>query len=414
MGIIGAILLTLFLGDFLWWWRADRVLRRMRGGGPWRIPLGIFMAAQALGLGLVMLERRFDLGLDAVLTHQWLTVVYLWHCLLLFPMLLLWIPYALARALVTGVRRVLESRAGPSAAPPATGPHHLTRRDFARLLGTALPALTTVGAAAVALWQIERFRIRRLTVALPDLPAALDGLTIAHVTDFHVGQFTRGAVLDRIVAATNDLRADLILFTGDLINFALSDLDAGLAVVRRLHAPHGVFLCEGNHDLFEDAAAFRSRTRAAGLRLLVNETAGVTIRGIAIQILGLRWGAAGQHAHDPASRGDAAIAGSMRTLLGQLQPGAFPILLAHHPHAFDFAENIPLTLAGHTHGGQLMVTPGIGFGPLLYRYWSGLYRQGPRALVVSNGTGNWFPLRTRAPAEIIHITLRRGEAETPV
>jgi len=410
MGIIGAILLTLFLGDFLWWWRADRVLRQMRGGGPWRVPLGIFMAAQAVGLGLVLLDRRLDLDLGKILTSHWLTFVYLWHCLLLFPMLLLWIPYALARALVTGVRRALENRTVPGGAPTPSGPHHLTRRDFARLLGTALPALTTVGAAAVALWQIERFRIRKLTVELPGLPAGLDGLTIAHITDFHVGQFTRGAVLDRIVAATNDLRADLICYTGDLINFALSDLDAGLVVLRRLHATHGVFLCEGNHDLFENAAAFRRRTRDAGLRLLVNETAGVTIRGTTVQILGLRWGAAGHGAHDAASRGDAAIAGSMRALLTQLQPGAFSILLAHHPHAFDFAENIPLTLAGHTHGGQLMVTPGIGFGPLLYRYWSGLYRQGPRALVVSNGTGNWFPLRTRAPAEIIHLTLRRGPA----
>ncbi len=408
MGIIGSILLVLFLADFLWWWRADRVLRRLSGGGPWRIALGIFMAAQALGLGLVLLNRRFDLGLDAVLTSPWLTIIYLWHCLLLFPMLLLWMPYALARGLVISVRWLLENRTVPPVAPATSGAPPLTRRDFARLLGTALPALTTIGAAAVALWQIERFRIRRLTVALPDLPAALDGLTIAHVTDFHVGQFTRGAVLDRIVAATNDLRADLIFYTGDLINFALSDLDAGLSVLRRLRAAHGVFLCEGNHDLFEDAAAFRERTRAAGLRLLVNETASVTIRSTAVQILGLRWGAAGHGAHDPASRGDDAIAGSMRALLTQLQPGVFPILLAHHPHAFDFAENIPLTLAGHTHGGQLMVTPGLGFGPLLYRYWSGLYRQAGRALIVSNGTGNWFPLRTRAPAEIIHLTLRRG------
>jgi predicted MPP superfamily phosphohydrolase len=55
-----------------------------------------------------------------------------------------------------------------------------------------------------------------------------------------------------------------------------------------------------------------------------------------------------------------------------------------------------------------MAAPTIGFGPMLYRYWSGLYRVRDRALVVSNGTGNWFPLRSRAPAEIIHLTLRRS------
>jgi predicted MPP superfamily phosphohydrolase len=405
MGIIGSILIVLFLGNFLWWWRADRVLRRLRRSLPSRVALGGFMAAQAVGLGLVLLDRRFDLGLDRVLAGPWITGIYLWHCLLLFPILLLWIPYALARGVVTGARRLLVKRDAP---PVASGPHPLTRRDFVRLLGTAVPALATVGAAAIALWQIERFRIRRLALELPTLPAELDGLSIAHVTDFHVGQFTRGAVLDRIVTATNDLGADLVVFTGDLINFALSDLDAGLAVLGRLRGAHGVFLCEGNHDLFADAAAFRRRTKAAGLSLLVNESAGITIRGRAVQILGLRWGAAGRHAHDPESRGDAAIADSMRGLLTQLQTGAFPILLAHHPHAFDYAENIPLTFAGHTHGGQLMATANVGFGPMLYRYWSGLYRLGQRALIVSNGTGNWFPLRTRAPAEIIHLTLRRG------
>ena len=91
-------------------------------------------------------------------------------------------------------------------------------------------------------------------------------------------------------------------------------------------------------------------------------------------------------------------------------PEAFTILLAHHPHAFDraAAAGIPLTLSGHTHGGQLMLTRNIGAGPLLFKYWSGLYRKGPSALAVSNGVGNWFPLRINAPAEILHLTLRVG------
>ncbi|MEL7239886.1 MAG: metallophosphoesterase, partial [Planctomycetota bacterium] len=89
--------------------------------------------------------------------------------------------------------------------------------------------------------------------------------------------------------------------------------------------------------------------------------------------------------------------------------GAFPILLAHHPHAFDSAKQagIPLTLAGHTHGGQLMLPGDLGFGPIMYKYWSGTYRDPATdaAVVVSNGSGNWFPLRTYAPAEVILLTL---------
>ena len=81
--------------------------------------------------------------------------------------------------------------------------------------------------------------------------------------------------------------------------------------------------------------------------------------------------------------------------------------MAHHPHAFDLAAEakIPLTLSGHTHGGQIMPA-GRGFGQMMYRYWSGLYDKGPSKLIVSNGVGNWFPLRINAPAEIVEITLR--------
>jgi predicted MPP superfamily phosphohydrolase len=134
--------------------------------------------------------------------------------------------------------------------------------------------------------------------------------------------------------------------------------------------------------------------------LLVDESHIVPIRGHLVELLGLPWN------HD-----EHRIADSVRRLGRQLAPGAFPILLAHHPHAFDAAAaaGIPLTVSGHTHGGQLMLTDSVGFGPLMYRYWTGLYRKPEHngaALVVSNGVGNWFPLRTGAPAEIIHLTLR--------
>jgi predicted MPP superfamily phosphohydrolase len=96
-------------------------------------------------------------------------------------------------------------------------------------------------------------------------------------------------------------------------------------------------------------------------------------------------------------------------VLKQRQSDAFPILLAHHPHAFDTAveAGVPLTLSGHTHGGQLMLDSQRGLGPWMFRYWSGLDQRGGSQLVVSNGVGNWFPLRVDAPAEIIHLTLHR-------
>ena len=129
----------------------------------------------------------------------------------------------------------------------------------------------------------------------------------------------------------------------------------------------------------------------------------MNVRGTPVQLLGLSW-----------TRGyenrDQRIAASVQRLLTQRQPDAFPILLAHHPHAFDAAAaaSMPLTLSGHTHGGQLMLNDQVGFGPALFRYWSGLYTRGVSNLIVSNGVGNWFPLRVNAPAEIIHLTLLRA------
>jgi predicted MPP superfamily phosphohydrolase len=87
-------------------------------------------------------------------------------------------------------------------------------------------------------------------------------------------------------------------------------------------------------------------------------------------------------------------------------------LLAHHPHSFDAAAaaGLPLTLSGHTHGGQIMLNEQLGAGSIRFRYVSGLYRKANSNLLVCNGIGNWFPIRINAPAEILHITLRTMDA----
>jgi predicted MPP superfamily phosphohydrolase len=171
-------------------------------------------------------------------------------------------------------------------------------------------------------------------------------------------------------------------------------------------------MCEGNHDLIENGREFRRVTKASGVPLLVNETLDLNVRGAGVKLLGLRWGSGRPGAGRSADRSDGAIRASLDELLPSLRrdPESFPILLAHHPHAFDAAADagIPLTLSGHTHGGQLMFNEHVGFGPMMFRYWTGQYRKGDSRLVVSNGVGNWFPLRVAAPAEIIHLTLRRG------
>jgi predicted MPP superfamily phosphohydrolase len=280
---------------------------------------------------------------------------------------------------------------------------HYTRREFLSVTAAITPPLLTLGLTGIALSQLDQFRVRHLVVPIRDLPRDLDGTTIAHVSDMHVGRFTSGRVLREMVRVVNEFHADLVLLTGDLINDALTTLDEGIDLVRALDPRLGLYLIEGNHDLIENASEFERRVKASGIPFLLDESAIASVHGVPVQLLGLSWTRRHGANHDEA------ISRSVRALLQQRRPDVFPILLAHHPHAFDAAAEagMPLTLSGHTHGGQLMLNEQVGFGPALFRYWSGLYTRGESKLIVSNGVGNWFPVRANAPAEVIHLTLRR-------
>jgi len=425
--VLTAILAT----DLLWWWRADRLLRPLHHAFWWRLLIGLFMGGQ-VALVLWILGGR--VLADSILGRppQLLSAAaYLWHLLIL--------PAAWALVVTTGIvfrvwrsgrRFAMRTAIGRQDASAAAGPDPFgptapgsswahapvradgagataTRRQFLGMLTAVTPALITGGGVAYSRSQLRRFRIRSMGLTLPGLPPGLDGLRIALVSDLHVGTFTSGQAVRRIVEETSRLDADLVLLPGDLINNSLADLSDALDAVSNMQSRHGSYLCLGNHDLIEDGAELVRRARAR-VPLLVDESRVVPIRGHLVQLLGLPWN------HD-----EHRIASSVRRLGRQMTPGAFPILLAHHPHAFDAAAavGIPLTVSGHTHGGQLMLSDSVGFGPLLYRYWSGLYRKpehNDAALVVSNGVGNWFPLRTGAPAEIIYLTTSvRSVAKCP-
>jgi predicted MPP superfamily phosphohydrolase len=360
------------------------------------------MSAQIIALLWLIGGRLLQTGWDRWLPKFAVSALFIWHfiglgvfsavSLGLIPVLVF---HKIVKANRQGLRRpalaAIEDR------------HGWSRREFLGFAAALTPPLFTLSLSGVALSQLNRFRVRRFVLSIPSLPVDLDGVTIAQVSDMHVGRFTSGQVLEEMVRTVNELRADLVLLTGDLINDALTDLDRGLELAGRMEARFGLYLIEGNHDLIEDGEKFERRVKASSIPFLLDEAAIVTVRGAPIQLLGLSW----TRAHE---NRDQAIAQSVNKLLEQRQENIFPILLAHHPHAFDAAAEagMPLTLSGHTHGGQLMLNEQRGFGPAMFRYWSGLYTRGESKLIVSNGVGNWFPLRINAPAELVHITLRRA------
>jgi len=426
MGFILTVITILLALDVMWLWQSDRLLRGVRGARRWRLANAAFVIGQVLVLLWIFLGRLLDFDPSRSAPQPFVAAVLIWH-LLVAPVAVVMvtvssIPIASVRAVRSArSRREDATRLNSSKSsdvPTAAADSELlavsqsepvTRRSFLRTAAAMAPPLVTGIATTVSMPQLSHFRVRRLVVPLAALPPALDGLTIAHVSDTHVGRFTRGPVLDAIVRATNDLGADLVLLTGDLINDDLGYLDEALDLVKRIDPRQGLAMCEGNHDLIESREEFERRTRASGVPLLINESMDLRVRGERIQLLGLRWGRATPGGTRRENHGDDAISSSLDRVLAQLRSDAFPILLAHHPHAFDpaAAAGIPLILAGHTHGGQLMLSDSIGFGPRMYRYWSGLYAKPSGSLVVSNGVGNWFPLRINAPAEIVHLTLRR-------
>jgi uncharacterized protein len=394
---------TIFLGlpllDAIWWRWADRALRPLRRAKIWRSLLAAFMLFQLSMYAAVVIFRRTGLRLESPPTL--LAYVYLWHLFILPATIVIWIAAGSAIKARDWLRRRVLDGPATSAERSTT----LTRRQLLAATAVAVPPLMSGGLIAYAAPQWSRFRIRRITVPMVNLPAALDGLTIAHLSDVHVGRFTRPHHLPAIAEATNALRTDLVCMTGDLIDFSMADLPAALDFMKKLDPRNGLFMCEGNHDLFEDHIGFEETVIKAGIPLLLNESATARVRGQDIQVMGIRWGS-------PSAARENRLKEHTQATVALRSPDAFSILLAHHPHAFDRAASggagVNLTLAGHTHGGQLMLSENAGIGPIMFKYWSGLYRRGDHALVVSNGVGNWFPLRVHAPAEIVHITLRKA------
>jgi uncharacterized protein len=273
----------------------------------------------------------------------------------------------------------------------------ISRRRFLYVAGCgAAPAVAT-GMGLHGLLTQNDLRVRSFDIPVAGLPPELEGLTIAHVSDLHSGIFVGPERLKIMTDATNDLKADLVVVTGDLINHEMVEFPAALAAIQRLEPGHGLYLCEGNHDVLPGDGLVVEACRQNRLAMLWNETATLTIRGRRISIGGLPW-----INPDP---------GTPPQLVTDLFPvraeGDVRILLAHHPHFFDVSDSVDLLLSGHTHGGQIMFGD-VGLGNLRFKYNSGRFHRGDMTMIVNNGCGDWFPCRIGAPAEIGLLRLTKA------
>jgi predicted MPP superfamily phosphohydrolase len=265
---------------------------------------------------------------------------------------------------------------------------------------SALAALlATFAVTAVGFLIARRPRIVNVDIPVLRLPPPLHGFSITQISDVHVGPTIRRDFVERLVGRVNDLRADLIAVTGDLVDGSVQQLAAHTAPLSKLSARHGVFFVTGNHEYYSGEAAWTREIRRLGLTVLKNQHVVLNHDGASLVLAGVNDFAA--HHYDPAQRSDPAAA-----LDGAPPDAGARILLAHQPGSAQAAADAgyDVQISGHTHGGQFW--PWNLFVRFFQPFTAGLHRVKNLWVYVSRGTGYWGPPnRFGVPAEITRIRL---------
>jgi predicted MPP superfamily phosphohydrolase len=256
----------------------------------------------------------------------------------------------------------------------------------------------------VAGFMIARRRPGVVEVNIPvtGLPQALHGFSIAQISDVHVGLTIKRGFVEDIVRRVNDLNADLIAVTGDLVDGSVRQLSAHTAPLAGLAARHGVYFVTGNHEYYSGERAWTEEIRRLGLQVLKNEHVVLMHNGASLILAGVTDISA--HYFDPAEQSDPAAA-----LRGAPSGAGAKILLAHQPSSATAAASagFDVQISGHTHGGQFW--PWNLFVHFFQPFTSGLHRLKNLWIYVSRGTGYWGPPnRFGVPSEITRIRLVRA------
>jgi predicted MPP superfamily phosphohydrolase len=279
----------------------------------------------------------------------------------------------------------------------------LSRRTFVTCLTVAVP----LAAASTAL---DGFALGHapttapaLTFRFPHLHPDLEGFTILQLSDLHLGISKQLGDLEQFLdRLASRRRPDLIVVTGDIAD-DLRQLAPALSLVHSFGARAGTFACLGNHEYLNDIRQTRPIIEQSRVPLLVDRGTFLSIGSARLFVAGL---------DDPVSMHAnvrPALRNSLERAMRDSTDGAFRLLLAHRPEAFDDAARagVDLTLSGHTHGGQIGYNGKSAFEPLSPDgYLWGPYRRGNAQLYTTSGFGHWFPFRLGCPTEAPLIELR--------
>ena len=294
--------------------------------------------------------------------------------------------------------------------------HLESRRHFITRTGFTLASLPFISFLYGTTKGKYNYKIKEQNISFKNLPSAFHNFKIVHISDIHIGSFDSFSDVEKGVELINEQNADVILFTGDLVNNIAKEVLPYIDLFKSLKSKYGVFSILGNHDYgdykrWDSEAAKKENLQQLfkfhdqmGFQLLNNEGRVITIENQSINIIGVEnWGLPPFPKY-----------GDLSKALHQVPEDAFKILLSHDPTHFEsevihHKTQIDLTLSGHTHGMQFGVEIlGYKWSPVQYKYprWAGLYKENDRLLYVNRGFGFLgFPGRVGIWPEITVLNL---------
>jgi predicted MPP superfamily phosphohydrolase len=293
-------------------------------------------------------------------------------------------------------------------------PNSPDRRRAVRQLGLLFAAIPFASYLHGITRGKYNFQVRKLTLTFPDLPEAFNGFRLVQISDMHSGSFDDAEKVKRGLELVQEQAADLIVFTGDLVNGRAEEVAPYAPFLREsLQAPFGKYAVMGNHDYYGPQGEngenpVKAAYAEAGFQLLNDTSVALEKDGQRINLVGVEnWG-----------RPPFPQIGDLDRALANVPADQFKILLSHDPTHWDektipHDQHVHLTLSGHTHGMQMGVNlPGLKWSParFIYPRWHGLYEESGQYLYVNRGFG-WlgFPGRIGMYPEITVIELKREQ-----
>jgi predicted MPP superfamily phosphohydrolase len=300
------------------------------------------------------------------------------------------------------IRKILQCIPSAKGKPDHKGIMITSRRTFLQTMIYAAPILT-LGVSTYGVYSAEKeMVVHRFTLPFAGIPKDLKGFKIAQISDTHLGTFFTLDRLDHVIQLVSQEKPDIVVITGDLID-DLGLLEPCIEKLSQLASfvPYGIFFCWGNHEYFHDIKRIREALLKSPIHILENSHVAMKVGEATLCMLGVDYPWP-QSAFEKDN-----IRQQFMSMAEKNAPAdSFKILLAHHPDFLfnSFASKIPLTLSGHTHGGQINFE-GKSLLPFAYHYMRGLYQENNDYGYVNTGAGQWMPVRIGCPPEISVFTL---------